>query len=520
MSSGKAKKIAWYSNSMAGKCRIAVKLDSVMATIDPNIYGHFIEHLGSCIYPGIWVGKRHKAADKYGFRKEVVEALRNVCAPVVRWPGGCFADFYHWEDGIGPSGERPNRINLWWGGLETNEFGTDEYARFCSVVGAEPYICLNVGSGNPKEASSWLEYCNFEGKSSYARLRAKNGYRKPHNVRYWGIGNENYACGGSFDPLHYASEYRRFATFLKRFDPSVKLIACGHTAGDWNLRFMESLKDQLHLIDYLSIHHYFGDKKRYGSDVEFTEDQYLNLVGDTQYLEQKLQQTIRIVDYFCHGKKEVGIAVDEWGVWHPQANLESGLFQQNTLRDAILAGVVLNMFNRHSTKVKMANIAQTINVLQSLCLAKGEETVLTPTYHVYSLYRGHMGKSAVEVTVDSPPLKMPEQSTNSVKGTSVIRKPNLLDVSASIGQEGNRLILTCVNQDLLGDLDVEVNLVGNKEVDGGEMAILTADDVRAHNDFGSPKEVEPIRQPIDASGKKFTKVLPRHSISSLDLRLK
>lgn len=505
---------------MAEKGKLTVKLDEAVGKINQNIYGHFIEHLGRCVYSGIWVGENSEIPNELGLRNDVVKALKAINPPVFRWPGGCFADFYHWEDGVGPVENRPRRVNLWWGGVETNEFGTDEFLCFCSLIKAEPYVCLNVGSGSLKEAASWVEYCNYSGESSYARFRAENGHPEPYKVKYWGVGNENWGCGGSFDPVYYAWEYRRFATYLKRFDPSIRLIACGHTSRDWNLRFMETLRDQIHLIDYLSIHYYFGNPKRYGGDIDFTDTQYLNLLSDVQNLEQLLKQTIRIVDFFSEGRKEIGIAVDEWGVWHPQATIKNGLYQQNTLRDAILAAVVLNLFNRFSKKVKMANIAQTVNVLQSLCLTKGEEMVLTPTYHVYAMYQSHMGNTALRSEVSSPAIKESESADSSWMPKRKHRPLQALDASASLSKDRKHLVITLVNQSLNEDLEMEVCLIGNNEVETGELTILNAEDVRIYNDFGYPNKVVPRKEPFEAEGRTLKYTALKHSVTLFLLTLK
>jgi len=390
---------------------------------------------------------------------------------------------------------------------------------FCRSIGAEPYICLNVGSGSPEEALSWLEYCNYAGNSYYARLRAENGHPEPYKVKYWGVGNENWGCGGSFDPICYAWEYRRFATYLKHADPSVQLIACGHTSRDWNLKFMETMRNHLSLLDHLSIHYYFGNP-RFGGDVNFTDEEYLNLLFDVQNLEYQIQQAISIVDFFSEKRKNIGIVIDEWGVWHPQATVDSGLYQQNTLRDAILAGVVLNLFNKYSSKIVMANIAQTVNVLQSLCLTKGEKTVLTPTYHVFDLYKHHMGNYAIKVEIQSPIIKeAPHEHKSSWIPTQKPKPLQALDASASLSKDGKNLIITLVNQSLYDDLELEINLIGNKEVEKGELSILTAQDVREHNDFDIPNKVTPAKEPVKMTGKFLNYTAPKHSINRFILTL-
>ena len=506
---------------MSEKSKLTIRLDKVIGIINPNIYGHFAEHLGRCIYPGIWVGENSKIPNLEGLRKDVVEALKAINPPVVRWPGGCFADSYHWRDGVGPVDQRPRRPNIWWGGEDSNEFGTDEFIKFCRSICAEPYICLNVGSGSPREALSWLEYCNYAGNSSLARLRAENGHPEPYKVKYWGVGNENWGCGGSFDPVYYAWEYRRFATYLKRADPSIQLIACGHISRDWNLRFMEAMRNHIYLLDHLSIHYYFRSPS-FGDDIKFTDEEYLNLLFDVQNLKYQIQQAINIVDFFSEKRKNIGIVVDEWGTWHPQATVESGLYQQNTLRDAILAAVVLNLFNRYSSKIVMANIAQTVNVLQSLCLTKGKKTILTPTYYIYDLYKSHMGNYALEVETQSPIIMEAHSPTSSSpRFTGRKLEPlQALDASASLSKDGKRLTITLVNQSLDEDLETKIILSGDKEVKEGELVILNAHDVRDHNDFDAPNNVTPREEPIKMKRKILNYVVPKHSVNRFNLTLK
>ncbi|MCS7119719.1 MAG: alpha-L-arabinofuranosidase C-terminal domain-containing protein [Nitrososphaerota archaeon] len=502
---------------MVKKGTLKISVDNILGSISPNIFGHFIEHLGRCIYPGIWVGKSSKIPNVDGLRKDVVEKFRAVNPPVIRWPGGCFADQYHWQDGIGPSEKRPRRLNIWWGGEETNEFGTDEFIKFCRYVNAEPYICVNVGSGSPAEAAAWLEYCNYAGKSEYSDLRSKNGSKDPYGVKYWGVGNENWGCGGSFDPVYYAWEYRRFATYLKKIDPSVQLIACGHISRDWNYKFMENLRNHINLIDHLSIHYYFP---KFGGDTNFTEEDYFNLMLDVQNLEYQIQQAINVVEYFAEGRKDIGVVVDEWGTWHPQATVETGLYQQNTLRDALLAGAVLNLFTKYCRKVVMANLAQTVNVLQSLFLTRGEQTIVTPTYHVFALYKEHMGNYALKVNYESPVVKeLPRIEERHQRFKSERIKPlQALDASASLSKDGGQIILTLLNQSL-EDLEVAISLTGGKEVAETRLSVLTADNLQDHNDFHSPDKVSPREEKIKARGHTFDYTAPKHSVSRLILYL-
>ncbi len=423
----------------------------------------------------------------------------------------------------GAEGEPPRRPNLWWGGEDSNAFGTDEFLTFCHYLDTEPYICVNVGSGSPEEASAWLEYCTYGGESHYAQLRAANGHPEPYTVRYWGVGNENWGCGGQFDPVSYAREYRRFAAYLKgrvRDAPARQLVACGHTRGDWNLRFLETVQDHFFLLDHLSIHYYFsGRRNPFGGDIAFTEDEYFNLLLDVQNLEYHLQQTMAVVDYFAAQRKDIGIIVDEWGTWHLQATVEAGLYQQNTLRDAILAAVVLNLFNRYSSRLSMANLAQTVNVLQSLCLTKGEQTILTPTYHVYDMYQTHMGGAALKVEVQSPIIREPLPTPLSPRAPTRTLKPlHAIDASASLSPNGRRLTITLVNQSL-DAVETEIRLVGGRAVEQGDVRVLTASDIRDHNDFDAPNTVAPQTESVKMKGPRIIYEAPKHAISAFILHL-
>ncbi len=487
------------------------------AVISPNIYGQFIEHLGRCIYDGIWVGTESPIPNRHGFRLATLEALRALAVPVFRWPGGCFADDYHWEDGIGPRERRPRRINLWWYGEESNHFGTDEFIVFCREIGAQPYICANVGSGSPTEARNWLEYCNGSGQTHYAQLRVQYGHPEPYGVRYWGVGNENWGCGGHFTPEEYAEAYRRFATYLKPFNrtmtPPIELVACGHITPDWNQRFMAALGADrnprvLHLIDHLSIHRYF----RGPSDAEFTEDQYYRLMLDSLQLAEDLRRTRDVLDYYCGAQKRIGIIVDEWGTWYDQARAENGLEQKNTLQDAVIAGTTLNLFNRWADWVTMANLAQTVNVLQCVVQTAGEKTWLTPTYYVFDLYRPHMGNYVLTDELETPthPVPGPDRTPRALP---------LVDTSASRSPDGQTLVLTLVNRHWDAAIECRVELRGGFRVAEGTLRQLADEDVHASNSAESPDRVTPCSQVFGAHGETFAIVLPPHSVTALRLTL-
>jgi len=383
--------------------------------IDPNVYGQLSEHLGRCIYGGIWVGDDDRVPTEDGIRMDTVELLRDLHTPVLRWPGGCFADDYHWTDGLGPREERPRRRNMWWTQgrdnvpEESNAFGTEEFMTLCEMLETEPYLAINVGAGDPDEAVDWAEYCNYDGDTEITRLREENGSEAPHNVTYWGIGNENWGCGGRFSPEQYAEQFRRYANYLRGFDrvmaeESLELVACGHITDSWNRRFLEHLAECVAigqgtvytLMDHLSVHRYHHA----GSDAEFTDDQYYRLLARARQVGEDVDRASEALELFAPGT-DIGIIVDEWGVWHPEAVFDNGLEQANTVRDALSAASVLDDLNERADVVTMANIAQTVNVLQCLVQTNEDSAWPTPTYQVFDLYKQHMGATALRTVVDT-----------------------------------------------------------------------------------------------------------------------
>ena len=344
---------------------IDILLDEQIGTINPNIYGHFMEHLGACVDQGCWVGRDSKIPNTHGIRNDVVKALKAVQAPVIRWPGGCFADDYHWRDGIGPEADRPRRINMHWGNVvENNHFGTHEFMEFCTRVGAKPYFSGNVGSGSPQEMRDWVEYCNFSGESALSRERAANGSQESLGVSFWGVGNENWGCGGNFTPEDYATEYRRFSTYLRDWCPEPNyLIACGPNGNDlnWTRRVLEKIlngyKPFVPPIHGLSAHYYCGTA---GTDLAYTTEQWYELLWKSLQMETLVVEQRELMDEYDPERK-IGLVVDEWGTWHPPTPGRNSAFlwQQNTVRDALVAALTLNIFNNHADKLVMANIAQT-----------------------------------------------------------------------------------------------------------------------------------------------------------------
>ncbi len=379
---------------------------SAKGTVAPEIYGHFSEHLGRCIYGGIYVGEDSPIPNVNGMRCDVIEALKKMQIPVLRWPGGCFADEYHWKDGIGPKEARKRMVNTHWGGVvEDNSFGTHEFMELCRQLGCEPYVNANVGSGTVQEMNEWVEYMTFDGVSPMATLREENGHKEPWHLKYLGVGNENWGCGGNMRPSYYADEYRRYQTYCRNYgDNKLYKIACGPSEGDyeWTDTVM-SIAGRY--MDGLSMHYYtvptgvWADK---GSATEFDTNLYYATLKKTLYMEELVTRHSEIMDKY-DPEKRVGLLVDEWGCWH---NVEPGtnpgfLYQQNTMRDAIVAGLNLNIFNKHCDRVKMANIAQLVNVLQSVILTDGDDMLLTPTYHVFEMYKHHQGGQLMHSTVEN-----------------------------------------------------------------------------------------------------------------------
>jgi alpha-N-arabinofuranosidase len=529
------------------------------SVIRPEIYGHFAEHLGRCIYEGVWVGEEARLPNENGLRLDVLAALKHLRAPVVRWPGGCFADDYHWRDGVGPRGERPATANVWWRQGEPNEFGTNEFMRFCRALGCQPYLCANVGSGSPREARDWVEYCNFGGDSSLSAARGRDGSPEPHGVKYWGVGNENWGCGGRFSGGDYAKEFARYGTYMKAMDPSIELVACGASVGDrrnpmqndWNHEFCAGMKHP-DLVDHIALHRHFSR----GSGKDFSDSDFRGLFADVFMLERDLKLTEALLSYH-YPDKLVGIMVDEWGMWHPEAQIENGLEQDHTLRDALLAASVLNLFNRWSHRVTMANIAQTVNVLQCLAMTQGNRMFLTPTYYAFEMMRPHMGARLITHETDSPSyfanasggsgpkysfeglaptdrgtFQSPiETGAPTDRGTfqspfeggrpegpgDVVFSVPLLD--ASVSMAGKKVLVTVVNRSLDADLETVIQL---REARAASVSakVMSAADPRAANSFAVPSGVASKRAKVEAvEGGTIVHVFPRHSLTSLTITL-
>src|ERR1044071_7558413 len=451
------------------KATLVVHADRPGPVINKNIYGQFAEHLGRLIYEGLWVGPDSPIPNTRGLRNDVVGALRELHVPVLRWPGGCFADEYHWRDGIGPRGQRPRRPNASWGGVDTNAFGTHEFMDLAELLGADAYINGNVGSGTPQEMMEWIEYMTSDADSALANLRRQNGREKPWKIQYFAVGNETWGCGGNMRPEYYADLYRQYGTFIKNHSGNriQKLASGGY---DENYNWTEVLmREAAKQMDGLSLHYYTlptGDWSKKGSATRFGEKEWHATLARTLRVEEYIQKHSAIMDKYDPEKK-VGLMVDEWGTWYDSEPGTGGLYQQNTLRDAVVAGLNLNIFQRHADRVRMTNIAQMVNVLQAMVLTDKEKMLLTPTYHVFRMYRVHQGATFIPVELTAPEYRFEQASVPS------------LSASASRDGEG-RLHLSVVNLDPNRAAEVTTTVTGSavKNITG---EVLTAAAMNALN---------------------------------------
>ena len=462
------------------KANMIISTDLGTATISRHIYGHFSEHLGHCIYGGYWVGENALTPNTRGIRSDVVEALKKTQIPNLRWPGGCFADEYHWMDGIGPRDKRPKMVNTHWGGVtEDNSFGTHEFLDLCEQLGAEPYICGNVGSGSVEEMSKWVEYINFDGVSPMADLRRSNGREKPWNVKFWGVGNENWGCGGNMTAEFYADQYRRYATYTRNYGGNrLMKIAGGANSTDYNWTEVLMQKIPHHMMWGLSLHYYTTNWSNKGSATKFGEKEYFETLERCLNVEKALDRHIAVMDKYDPSGR-VALVVDEWGTWwdvEPDTN-PGFLYQQSTMRDAMVAALSLNYFNERCARIKMANIAQTVNVLQSLILTDGEKMILTPTYHVFEMYRVHHDATMLPLHLNC--------------SSYVMEGKELMSVSASASKDKNgKVNISLVNIDPSRAVEMLIDLRGGeyRAVSG---RILSAPLLTAHNTFDKPENVVP-----------------------------
>jgi alpha-N-arabinofuranosidase len=501
---------AWTQSIEPFTADLTIRAEQPKGTINRNIYGHFAEHLGRCIYEGIWVGQDSPIPNTRGIRNDVVAALRNLNIPVLRWPGGCFADEYHWREGIGPRDQRPKRINTHWGGvIETNHFGTHEFMDLCEMIGAEAYVCGNVGSGTPQEMMEWVEYMTSDSDSTLANLRRQNGRDKPWKLAHFGVGNESWGCGGRMRPEYYADEFRRYATFVKNYPgSSIQKFACGPNVDDYN--WTEVLMSRAgRQMQGLSLHFYTLPTSKWqqkGSSTQFGEDQWHSTLVQTLRMDELIQKHSAIMNKH-DPEKRVGLIVDEWGTWY---DVEPGtnpgfLYQQNSIRDALVAGINLNIFNHRSDRVQMANIAQTINVLQAVILTDKEKMILTPTYDVFEMYKVHQGATLLPVELNAPEYRV---------GQSAIPS---LHASASRDKAG-KLHLSVVNLDPNRSAQVSTRIAGTtaKRITG---RVLTAQAMNTINTFDKPDTVKPVPfAAVQVQGDLAKLAVPSKSVAVFEVQ--
>ena len=484
------------------KVTMLVNTKDILGHINPEIYGHFSEHLGRCIYEGIYVGEDSEIPNIEGMRTDIIDAFKQIKVPVLRWPGGCFADEYHWKDGVGPKENRKSIINTNWGGVtENNAFGTHEFLKFCELVGCQPYINGNVGSGTVKELSEWVEYITSDASSPMTEARKANGKDKPWKLKYLGVGNENWGCGGLMKPAKYVDEYRQYQVYCKNHSGNnLYKIACGPNSNDfaWMEELMKNLDPSM--VNGIDLHYYtIPDWNTRGHATEFTEEGYVKVLKSANYLDTLLTRHTEIMNRYDPDNK-IGLVVGEWGCWY---EVEEGtnpgfLYQQNTMRDAIVAGMELNTFNRHSKRVAMANLAQAVNVLQSVILTEGEVMVKTPTYHVFDLYKEHQDSDAVYCYNDF-----------------VTEYEDVPFVTSSASVKDGKLTITMTNGSLKDSIDIDAAICG-LECTKATARVLT-DEVHAYNDFEKTNRVA-IKSHTATITKDSLKVtLPPCSVVSVTL---
>ncbi len=488
--------------------KIIINADQGKERISRHIYGHFAEHLGRCIYDGIWVGQDSSIPNTRGIRKDVVEALKEIRIPNLRWPGGCFADEYHWKNGIGPKEKRAEIVNTHWGQVtDSNHFGSHEFLDLCEQLGCEPYICGNVGSGTVGEMQEWVEYLTFAGKSCMADLRRENGRDQAWKMTYWGVGNESWACGGNMRPEYYADLYRQYQTFVRDYgDNKLFRIACGAYGEDYNWTEV-LMREAAAQMSGLSLHYYVfpGTWEEKGFAIQFSEEEWFLTLKKAIFMEELVQKHAKIMDKYDPDKR-VGLIVDEWGLWHdvePDTN-KNFLYQQNTLRDALAAGLTLNIFNRYCGRVKMANIAQTVNVLQSMILTDAEKMITTPTYHVFRMFAVHQDAMALPLKINS--------------GEYAFNNDSIPAISASASRSADGLIhISICNIDPKNAIEVKCELPGIKPVQVTGQ-ILTAPVMNAHNTFENPEAVKPgAFDEVKMNGTELVLQQPAKSIVMLEV---
>jgi alpha-N-arabinofuranosidase len=519
---------------------IEILVDEPIATIAPEIYGHFTEHLGSVIYDGIYVGENSKIPNQQGLRSALIEKMRAIKAPVVRWPGGCFADSYDWRDGIGPRSRRPRRTNFWTDNFteaqrkqnlpqvyESNEFGTGDFVRFCKLCGAEPYIAANVRSLTPLDFDHWVEYCNSpRGTTTLAETREADGSPDPYNVRYWGVGNESWGCGGNFDPEDYAIEFKRYTTWVPSYGVNLRFVASGPNSGEqaWTRGFFNKLchgqpSHDMHGVWGLSVHHYAWNLSRgktqdwdagKGEALKFSSQDWYELCRETDHIEGIILDHWTALGEFDLGHK-VKLVVDEYGPWYRPGTEnapEQLLGQMITVRDAVMTGLTLDIFNRNADKVGMAACAQLVNCLNSLFLSRGDKFATTPVFNVFEMYAAHQGGTAVRAEFSAPEVRYDRDG----------KPASFWGLKGSASLKGKTLTLTAVNPDVSQPREAEIVLRGAKAA-SAKAWVVTGSDIHAHNTLDQPDQVKTRAAEVGLHSSSLSFTFPPASVVKIEAQL-
>lgn len=509
---------AMTASAKSNPVTVTVSADKPGATINKNIYGQFSEHLGTCIYGGLWVGPESKIPNIKGYRTDVFNALKELEVPVMRWPGGCYADEYHWQDGIGPKENRPVMVNNNWGGIvEDNSFGTHEFLNLCEMLGCEPYISLNVGSGSVQEAAQWIEYMNAA-DGPQAKIRKQNGREEPWHVKYIGVGNEAWGCGGNMRPEYYSDIFRRYQTYCRDFNGTrIYKIASG--ASDYDYEWTSVLMDRIgSMTNAVSLHYYtvsgwVGEKKQ---ATDFTDDDFYWCLGKALGIEPVIEKHIAIMSK-TDPDNNIALLVDEWGTWwEPQPGTQ--LYQQNTMRDALVASLSLDVFHKYCDRIQMCNIAQVANVLQSMILTKDDKMVLTPTYWLFDMYKPHMDATFIPTSLEGIDVKLTPNERYAANPEETATRP-LPMFSSTASKKNGKLHVSMSNVKLDQAQEVVVNLKGMKatKVSG---KILTSPSARDYNTFENPDKVKLQNfadAKIDKKTGNITLTIPAASIITLEI---
>ncbi len=511
----------------ASRPEIRVLLNEPIGTIAPDLYGHFTEHIGGVIYDGILVGEDSKVPNQGGIRTALVEHIRRLKPSVVRWPGGCFADSYNWRDGIGPRAQRPRRTNFWINDgflqnapdgpakYDPNPFGTDEFVRFCRLIGAEPYLAVNLRSNTPRDFYEWVEYCNAPaGQTTLSDQRAAGGGAEPFRVRFWGIGNESWGCGGNFTPEEYATEFRRWTAWVPNYGVPLAFIGSGPNGGDieWTRKFFSKLTERdrglANLLYGWALHYYCGTAGK-GDAIDFSVNDWYELLGKAVYMESLIERHWAAMGEVDRAHR-VKLIVDEWGAWHRPGTevARTHLFgQTSTMRDALIAGLTLDIFNRHADKVVMANVAQLINNLHSLFLTREDKFVVTPNFHVFEMYAAHHGGKSVRSIFGVPRLGLPDGKLSSLSA-----------LAGSASSQDKKLVLTVVNPDAAQPYEAQIVIPG-ASIRSARARALACADIHAHNTFDKPHEVEPRDVVVESKAGECVHQFAPASVTRLEFEL-